>query len=70
MLQISEKIAIAKDLYGRWCDALGADSGIAAQLRALSARVEASGASCIRSGVAGTCGLCEREEGGGCSGPA
>ena len=68
MLQISEKIAIAKELYGRWCDALSTDSGIAAQLRELSARVEASGASCIRSGVAETCGLCEREEGGSCCG--
>jgi hypothetical protein len=68
MLRISEKIAIAKDLYGQWRDALGTDSGIAAQLRELSARVAASGASCIRSGVAETCRLCERDEGGSCCG--
>lgn len=68
MLRISEKIAIAKDLYDQWRDALSTDSGIAAQLRELSARVAASGASCIRSGVAETCRLCEREEGGSCCG--
>ena len=68
MIQISKKIAIATDLYGRWRDALSTDPGIAAQLRELSTRVEASGASCIRSGVAETCRLCEREEGGSCCG--
>ena len=67
-LTIREKITIAKDLYGRWGDALRTDSGISDQLRELSARVEASGKFCLSSGVAQACRLCEREDGGSCCG--
>ncbi len=67
-LQISDKIAIAKDLLSRWGDALRTSPGIAAQLRELAAKVEASGASCLRSGVAEACRLCDRQGGGSCCG--
>lgn len=65
---INEKIALAKDLHGRWGDALRSDPGISAQLKELSARVEASSSSCLLSGVALACRLCDREEGGSCCG--
>ena len=65
---INEKIDIAKDLYRRWGEALRSDSGICAQLRELSARVEASSKFCLLSGVARACGLCDLEEGGSCCG--
>jgi hypothetical protein len=67
-LPINEKITIAKDLYGRWGEALGTDSGISVQLRELSARVETSNSFCLLSGVARACRLCDREEGGSCCG--
>ena len=65
---IDEKITIAKDLHGRWGEAIRADSGISAQLRELSVRVEASSNFCLLSGVARACRLCDREEGGSCCG--
>ena len=65
---INEKITIAKDLHGRWGEALRTDPGISAQLRELSAAVEASSGLCLLSGVAGACRLCDREEGGSCCG--
>lgn len=65
---INEKITIAKNLHGRWGEELRTDSGISAQLRELSARVEASSYFCLLSGVARACRLCDREEGGSCCG--
>ena len=65
---INEKITIAKNLHGRWGEALRTDPGISAQLRELSARVEASSYFCLLSGVARACRLCDREEGGSCCG--
>jgi hypothetical protein len=65
---INEKITIAKDLYSRWGAALRTDSGISAQLKELSARVEASSNFCLLSGVARACRLCDLEEGGSCCG--
>ncbi len=65
---INEKIAIAKNLYCRWGEVLRTDSAISAQLKELSARVEASSKFCILSGVARACGSCDLEEGGSCCG--
>jgi hypothetical protein len=65
---INEKITIAKDLHGRWGEALRTDPGISAQLKELSVRVEASSSLCLLSGVARACRLCDREEGGSCCG--
>jgi len=65
---ISEKIAVAKDLYARWGGELKRDSNISAGLRELSARVEASGCFCHASGVSEACRACDREEGGSCCG--
>ena len=67
-MTINEKITIAKELHGRWGEALRADPGICAQLRELSGRVEASSSLCLLSGVARACRLCDREEGGSCCG--
>jgi hypothetical protein len=66
--RINEKIAIARDLCERLAEALRADSTIAAQLRELSVRVEASENFSRRSGVSLACMLCDREEGGSCCG--
>ena len=65
---INEKITIAKDLHGRWGEALRTDPCISAQLKELSARVEASSNFCLLSGVARACRLCDLEEGGSCCG--
>jgi hypothetical protein len=65
---INEKIAIAKDLHGRWGEVLRSDSGISAQLKELAARVETSSSFCHLSGVARACRLCDQEEGGSCCG--
>ena len=65
---INEKITIAKDLHGRWGESLRTDPCISAQLKELSARVEASSSLCLLSGVARACRLCDREEGGSCCG--
>jgi len=67
-IQIKEKITIAQNMYRTWCDALGADSGISAQVQELAAKVEASADASIRSGVAQACRQCDREEGGSCCG--
>jgi len=67
-IQIDEKIAIAKHMVSQWGDALGADSGISAQLRELAAKIEASAGASLRSGVARVCRQCEQEEGGSCCG--
>jgi hypothetical protein len=65
---INEKITVAKDLHSRWGEVLRTDSGISAQLRELSARVQTSNDVCLLSGVAQACRLCDREEGGSCCG--
>jgi hypothetical protein len=67
-IRIDEKITIARHLFGRWGDALRADSGISAQLQELAAKIEASAGASISSGVAQVCRQCEREEGGSCCG--
>jgi len=67
-IRIDEKIAIAKRLFGRWGDALRADTGISARLKDLAAKIEASAGSSLLSGVAPACMRCDREEGGSCCG--
>jgi len=66
--RINQKIAIARDLYDRWAEALRTDSTVAAQLRELSARLEDSNSFSLRSGVSQACMLCDRDEGGSCCG--
>jgi hypothetical protein len=67
-IQISEKITLAKDMYGRWGDDLRTDSALSAQLHELAARIETSADACMLSGVAEACMRCDREEGGSCCG--
>ena len=65
---ISERIAIAGRLYGRWGDELKRDPGISSRIEELSARVKASSELSISSGVSRECGICEEEDGGSCCG--
>jgi len=67
-IRIDEKITIAKYMFGRWSDALRADSGISGQLQELAAAIEASAGASFRSGIAQVCKRCEQEEGGSCCG--
>ncbi len=65
---IGEKIAIARDMHAKWGSALRADAALSGMLAELAAQAEASAGMCVSSGVAETCGRCDRVEGGSCCG--
>ncbi len=65
---ISEKISIARRLYGNWGDELKRDPEISARIEELLVLIKASSELSLRSGVSGECKVCEEEDGGSCCG--
>jgi hypothetical protein len=67
-MTISEKIKIARDLFGAWGNDLWRDAEVKGLLELLQENILASGTVSRDLGVLALCKRCEEEEGGSCCG--